>query len=1155
MLDVTLDDKYTQAEGRVYVTGSQALARLPMMQRARDVAAGLNTAGYISGYRGSPLGIYDMALWQAQGHLDANHIHFQPNVNEDLAATSVWGSQQIGFLGKAKYDGVFSMWYGKGPGVDRSGDAIKHGNFAGAGENGGVLVLCGDDHAARSSSVAHQSDHALIHYGVPILNPSTVQEYLDLGLYGFALSRYSGCWVGFKCVTDTVESSASVAVDAERVNVQIPNDFDMPEGGLNLRLGVLPLNAEKMVFEQRHKAAQAFVRANKLDGVRFGVDGPAKLGIVTTGKAYLDVLEGLDRLGISEDVAKALGISVYKVAMTWPLEPVRISEFAANCEEVLVIEEKRGVIEEQLANVLYNQPDAQRPRLVGKHDQDGQALLSIVGELDPDRVLQVIADRYLKINDNATLRAKLDELSPAAELAATYGGGSGALMRLPSFCAGCPHNTSTCVPDGSTAIGGIGCHGMAVWLPDRNTLTLYHMGGEGAAWIGQAPFVEMDHIFQNLGDGTYFHSGLLAVRACVAANVKITYKVLLNGAISMTGGQPIEGEVFDGKITAPHVANQLHAEGVKRIAIVTDDVDKYKGVSGIPEIVTFHHRDKLDEVQKELRTFDGVSAIIYDQPCATERRRLRKRGKYADATQRIFINSDVCEGCGDCGVQSNCIALEPEETDLGRKRRINQSVCNSDYSCLKGMCPSFVTVEGGKLRAQQAEADVDAKALAAALPEPARPELTQPFSIMIAGIGGNGVVTIGALLGMAAHMEGKVCTVLDLSGLAQRNGAVTSHVRFAPQGSTDLAARIPQGSCDLVIGCDPVVSTGPDSLSKMTAERTAVVYNRFIAPTSTFASNPDLDFDIDGLAAALNANADAGRVFGVEATNIAIKLLGNAIGANLFMIGYAWQKGLVPLSRESLERAIELNGTAVALNQKAFELGRIAAAQPDALPQAVLQSAAGEAESFDALVERHARHLTAYQNAAYADHYRALVKRVGDAETALSGKAGALSEAVASSYAKLMAYKDEYEVARLYASPEFRQRLNETFEGGFKVRFNLAPPLLARRDKTTGRYRKMTFGPWMKNAFVVLSKLKGLRGTALDVFGYGAHRRTERALIGEYEALIDTVLAGLNADNLEAATELAATAQKVRGFDVVKDKAIAETKARQEELLKTFRGA
>ena len=1147
---VSLDDKYTAESGRVYLTGSQALVRLPLMQRRRDVAAGLNTAGFISGYRGSPLGIYDMALWQAQKHLAANHIVFQPAVNEDLAATAVWGSQQVTLIGKSRYDGVFAMWYGKGPGVDRSGDPLKHGSFAGSSRYGGVLVLCGDDHAARSSTVAHQSEHALIHFGMPILNPAHVQDYLDLGLYGFALSRYSGCWVGFKCVTDTIESSASVAVDPDRVVIRTPDDFDMPPNGLNIQLGVWPLVAESRQFEQRLVAAQAFVRANRLDRVTLGAPEGNRLGIVTTGKAWLDVLEALRHFGIDDARARELGIAVYKVAMPWPIEPQAITRFAAGCRELLIVEEKRPLIEEQLAHLLYNLPADRRPRLLGKRDLDGKPLLPSVGELAPGTVANAIRNRLLalELDDetrNAIARTQVGQAQQAQVVAAAAG-----LVRLPSFCAGCPHNTSTRVPEGSIAMGGIGCHGLATWLPERRTITLYHMGGEGAAWIGQAPFMEdMKHIFQNLGDGTYFHSGLLAVRACVAAGVDITYKILLNGAIAMTGGQPIEGESFDSRITAPHVAHQLVAEGVKRVAVVSDDPSRHDP-KDFPPQVSFHHRDELDDVQREMRGIRGVSAIIYDQSCATERRRLRKRGKLPDPPKRLFIHPEVCEGCGDCGLQSNCVALEPLETGFGRKRQINQSVCNKDYSCLKGLCPSFVTVEGGSLRKTAWTAVGDPAEAARSLPEPTLSGTRGPYSILVAGIGGNGVVTVGAILGMAAHLDGRGVSVLDISGLAQRNGPVTSHVRLASDDGGSHAPRIPECAADLVIGCDLVVAAGAESLSKMSTDRTTVVYNRYVAPTSAFATNPNLDFGERRFTDAIRPRV--ARMVGIDATGVARAMLGDAIGTNLFLVGHAWQLGLIPIRRESIEQAIRLNGAAVPLNLAAFALGRIAAAHPERVDKwlggTAREGAQPPAETLADVIAERVRLLTDFQNAALADRYVALVERVRAREREVTGREGPLSNAVARAYAGVLYYKDEYEVARLYSSEAFRRRLQSVFEGDYRIRFNLAPPLIARRGKD-GRPRKMSFGPWMMPVFALLARLKWLRGTAFDPFGYTAHRRLERALPAEYEKLVAHLLERLTPGNAEAIARIAESYVRVRGFDVVKEAKLEEVRRSVEQAL------
>jgi indolepyruvate ferredoxin oxidoreductase len=1145
----TLDHKYTLAAGRVYLTGVQALVRLPLLQRQRDAAAGLDTAGFISGYRGSPLGTYDLALWQAKRHLDAQRIRFEPGVNEDLAATAVWGSQQANLLPGARHDGVFAIWYGKGPGVDRSCDALKHGNYAGTSRHGGVLVLTGDDPGAKSSSIAHQSEQALVHCGIPVLNPANVQEYLDLGVAGFALSRYSGCWIGMKCLTDTVDSAASVVVDPERVRIRAPEDFTLPEGGVHIGWTNLPLAVERRLFQGKLEAAKAFVRANALD--RVALDAPRRrLGIVTAGKAYLDVRQALDELGLDEARAADLGLCIYKVAMTWPLEPVGARRFAEGLEDVLVVEEKRALLEDQLARLLY---DAERrPRLLGKHDETGAPLVPAEGELSPPVVAEV-------------LRRWLERRAPeaTAALRRPVGGGAPApagLVRLPSFCSGCPHNTSTVVPEGSVALGGIGCHGMAVWLPERRTLAVTQMGGEGANWIGAAPFTETRHIFQNLGDGTYFHSGLLAIRAAVTAGVNITYKILVNGAVAMTGGQPIEGESIAGEVTVPEVARQLDAEGVQRIAVVSDDPTRYPR-GAFPPGVTIHHRDALDGVQRELREVAGVSAIVYDQTCAAEARRLRKRGELPDPERRVVIHEGVCEGCGDCSVQSNCISLEPVETELGRKRRINQSSCNKDYSCLKGYCPSFVSVRGARLR-RAAGPGVGAGAeLFARLPLPELPDATQPFNVLVTGIGGSGVVTVGALLGMAAHLEGRGCSVLDVTGLAQKNGPVTSHVRIADDPARLFATRIAAGAADLLLGCDVVVASGADALARLAKGRTHAVVNTFVAPTSDFARSPDLDLSSRAMEGAIREKAgDEGCHF-VAATPLATALLGDALAANLFLVGYAFQKGRIPVGLGALERAIELNARSVEMNKLAFAWGRLAAFDPAALEAvarpALRESAPGRDASLEEVVARRSALLEQYQDAAYARRYAGLVERVAAREAEVAPGSARLAGAVARSYAKLLAYKDEYEVARLYTNGDLERQLEREFEGGWSLSVHLAPQFLpgflAPRDARTGRVQKWELPGWLVlPGFRVLAALRFLRGTPFDPFGRTAHRRLERRLVGEYEARIGELLAGLSPENLESAVAIANLPEQIRGFDTVKEQSLAQVRDKERELLAAF---
>ncbi|MCH2171466.1 indolepyruvate ferredoxin oxidoreductase family protein [Myxococcota bacterium] len=1146
-----LNDRYRLQSGRVFLTGTQALTRLPMMQRQRDLAAGLNTAGFISGYRGSPLGNYDMALWQAQDFLEQNEIVFKSGINEDMAATAVWGSQQTRVLGNPRFDGVFGIWYGKGPGVDRSGDALKHGNYAGSGPNGGVLVLCGDDPGAKSSSVAHQSEQAMVHMGIPVLNPSNVQEYLDLGLYGFALSRYSGCWVAFKCLTDTVESSASVSVDPDRIQIVEPDDYEMPEGGLNLGAGGFnPAQAEQRVYEERLPAVQAFVRANGLD--RVVVDSSQRrLGIVTTGKAYLDVRQALDELGIDEQRAESLGLSIYKVALTWPLEPINALRFAEGLDEIIVVEEKRPLIEEQLAAILYNQQS--RPKLYGKRDGNGNVLLSSTGELSPAAVGKALRSWLSHAAPGQV------EPEPVASLPVVQAQGPNAgLVRMASFCSGCPHNSSTVVPEGSAAMGGIGCHGMVVWHPKRNTIAITHMGGEGATWIGASPFIDRTHIFQNMGDGTYFHSGLLAIRAAVAADANMTYKVLVNGAVAMTGGQPIEGESMDGEITTPEIAHQLRAEGIDRIAILSNDIEKYSEGS-FPTGTTIHHRDEIDRVQREIREVRGVTAIVYDQTCAAEARRLRKRGEFDDPDRRIVINEAVCEGCGDCSVQSNCIAVEPVETEFGRKRKINQSGCNKDFSCTKGYCPSFASIYGGQLRKAEVKGtDSGDDTLFAQLPEPLVADTREPFNALVVGIGGTGVVTVGALLGMAAHLEGKGCSLLDLTGLSQKNGPVFSHIRIADEGDTIHATRIGLGSADLVLGCDIVSTSGAEGLPKMKDGRTTAIVNTHLSPTADFTVAPDLDLSTLAMQDSIRGAAGQESSHFIEATRLATALMGDAIASNLFLLGYAMQLGRIPVHRASLERAIELNGRSIEMNKRAIQWGRLAAVDFEAVERAakpgMRESETREAaKSLEDVVALRVAALVDYQDEDYAKRYTDLVDRVKARETEALGNPGALTDAVARYHFKLLAYKDEYEVARMWSSETFRNQLDAEFEGDYRMRIHLAPQLFWPRDPDTGRVKKITAWPWVLSTFSVLAKFKGLRGTAFDPFGYTAHRKLERQLITDYEKNIDELLESLAPDNVELAASIASIPEHIRGFDLVKEQQLEDARSKEAELLAAFR--
>ena len=1157
---LSLDDKYAQPTGRVYLSGTQALVRLPLMQKQRDQAAGLNTAGYVSGYRGSPLGGLDQALWKAKRHLKDNDVVFQPGLNEDLAATAVWGSQQLNLFPGAQRDGVFGMWYGKGPGVDRSVDVLKHANSAGTSAHGGVLMLAGDDHAAKSSSVAHQSEHVLIASGIPVLYPSNVQEYLDYGLHGWAMSRHTGLWVAMKCVTDVVESSASVDVDPSRVRIVLPED-SLPPGGLNIRWPDSPLAQEARLLDHKWYAALAYVRANKLN--RVVLDSPnAHFGIMTAGKAYLDVRQALNDLGLDDAACAQAGIRVLKVGCIWPLDARDAREFATGLKEILVVEEKRQILEYALKEELYNWRDDVRPRFFGKFDEraDGGGewstprggwLLPARYELSPALIARAIAARLEKANLSDTLRARI-----AARLAVIDAKEREASRptlveeRKPWFCSGCPHNTSTRVPEGSRAVAGIGCHYMAMWM-DRNTDTFSQMGGEGVAWLGQKDFTSERHIFANLGDGTYFHSGLLAIRAAIAARARITYKILYNDAVAMTGGQPV-----DGVLTVPQIAAQMLAEGVVKTVVVTDEPDKYTGAQTLPAGVEVHHRKALDDVQRALRDIDGATVLIYDQTCATEKRRRRKRGEYPDPPRRAFINEAVCEGCGDCSVQSNCLSVEPLDTPLGTKRRINQSSCNKDFSCVEGFCPSFVTAEGATPRKPGKQGGAPSLA-EVPLPGQALIAPGAAYRVVVAGVGGTGVVTVGALIGAAAHIEGKGVTVLDMAGLAQKGGAVLSHVQLANRPEDLHATRVALGEADLVIGCDALVSASPEVLSRLRPDHGRAVVNSSAAPTAAFLSQPTWRFPGAQAQAALTQSTGGNCDF-LEAGPLAEALLGDSIYANPLLLGYAWQKGGLPLSLDSLRRAIQINGVSVDKNLAAFELGRQAAHRGvDALRPAAAERVVTMPESLDALVKRLAAHVRDYQDEAYARRFLTAVESVRVREAALGDKRQDVTRAVARNLAKLMTYKDEYEVARLHADPAFKDRLRAQFEGepgrDYTLRYYLAPPILARRD-ARGRLQKRAYGAWMESAFRLLAPLKRVRGTWLDVFGRTVERRMERQLAADYLALADEFSRTLDAGNRDVALELANVPDAIRGYGHVKEKSVEQARVRQAGLWERYRG-
>ncbi|CAN5327937.1 indolepyruvate ferredoxin oxidoreductase family protein [soil metagenome] len=1170
----SLDDKYTLEQGRAFITGTQAFIRLAMLQRQRDVKAGLNTAGYITGYRGSPMGSVDIMAAKAKKYLDRHHVKFHPGMNEDLAATSIWGTQQVNLFPGAQYDGVFSMWYGKGPGVDRCGDVFKHANMAGTAAHGGVLVLAGDDHAAKSSTTAHQSEHILKACGIPVLYPSSVQEYLDYGLHGWAMSRYTGLWVAMKCVTDIVESGASVELDPDRVQIALPGDFELPASGLNIRWPDGVLEQEARMNNFKWYAALAYARANKLNQIIWN-SPQARIGIITAGKSYLDTRQALADLGIDEAVAREIGIRLYKVGMTWPLEAEGVREFAQGLEEILVVEEKRQILEYQLKEELYNWRDDVRPRVVGKfddtgewsntqHEGHGHWLLPATYELNPAQIARAIATRISKYFAGHPIEQRVRErvayLEAKEAVLQVAAKPDISTDRTPFFCSGCPHNTSTKVPEGSRALAGIGCHYMVLWM-DRETATFTHMGGEGVTWIGQAPFTSEQHVFTNLGDGTYFHSGLLAIRAAVAAKVNMTYKILFNDAVAMTGGQQ-----FDGPLDPAMISRQIAAEGVNPIIVVTDYPDKYPVTTDWAPGVTIRHRSELDDVQRELREVKGISAMIYDQTCAAEKRRRRKRNEYPDPAKRAVINEAVCEGCGDCSVKSNCISVEPLETELGRKRQISQSSCNKDYSCVTGFCPSFVTVEGGQLKKPKKIGDAsggksDASNLPAmVLPQPVLPTTEHPYGILVAGIGGTGVVTVGQILAVAAHVEGKGCSVLDMSGLAQKGGPVMSHVRLADHPDEIFSTRVGTGAADLVIGCDLIVAASRDALSRMGEGRTHAAVNSGKAPTAAFVRNPDWQFP--GASAEKNIRNACGaeRVDLLDAGRIATALLGDAMATNMFMLGYAWQKGWVPLSESSILKAIELNATSVSFNQQAFLWGRRAAHD---LAAVELVAKANDTttqviefkrmQTLDDIIKRRIELLTAYQNAAYAKQYADFVAQVRATESALgeAGKALRLTDAVARYLYKLMAYKDEYEVARLYTDGAFKKKIGSMFEGDYQIKFHLAPPLLAKRDHH-GHLIKQEFGPWMMAAFGVLAKMKFLRGTALDVFGYTAERRVERALIGDYQQTILSLLPKLTVESLPTLVAIASIPEDIRGYGHVKDRHLKAAKEKEAALLRAF---
>ena len=1124
--EITLQDRFDLDKETVLLNGTQALVRLMLMQAARDRATGLNTAGFVTGYRGSPLGAVDMQMRRAEALLTQAQVRFEEGLNEDLAATALWGSQQAELRGEGRYDGVFGLWYGKGPGVDRSGDVFRHANMAGSSALGGVLVAMGDDHTGESSTVLHQSEWALMDAYLPIVSPAGVQEILDYGLYGYALSRFSGLWVGLKTMKDTVEATAVVDGRPDRVGLVTPA-FEMPEGGLNIRLGDTPHAQEARIIDYKRFAAEAFSHANGIDRRMVGKPG-AKIGFVAAGKNWLDLVHAMDLLGLDAEEAGRLGITTYKVGQVFPLDMKGFHDWAEGLDLIVVVEEKRKLIEIQIKEALF---DDNRYRVYGWYKGGAGALhreelFPTRGALDPIMIAEKLGGILVEEGRGTDrIRAGLETLAEARKA----DNAEEIASRLPYFCSGCPHNTSTRLPEGARAYAGIGCHYMVQWM-DRETTGFTHMGGEGANWIGEALFSTRKHVFQNLGDGTYNHSGVQAIRAALASGTTITYKILYNDAVAMTGGQPNEGG-----LDAPRIAAELKAMGVRHIAVVYDEKEDVD-FKAFPQGIEMFERAELMPVQERFAEIEGVSAIIYIQTCAAEKRRRRKRGLFPDPDKRVFINTDVCEGCGDCGVQSNCVSLVPVETELGRKRAVDQSGCNKDFSCLKGFCPSFVTLEGATIRKEAA-----AELSVPDLPEPELPVIDGTHNVVITGVGGTGVVTIGAVLAQAAQLDGKGAGMMEMAGLAQKGGAVHIHCRLAETPEDISAIRVATGEADALIGGDLVVSAGARTLGLTRRGRTGAVVNSHEIITGDFTRDPEFSLPSDRLAVALEARLGEAAVQMFDATELARHTMGDSIYSNMMVFGAAWQRGLVPLSRAAISDAIRLNGAAVERNLRAFEIGRWAAHAPGEAMALIAPGVVRLPGTLEDKIAYRADHLATYQSARLARRYRKLVDGIGDE---------ALREAVAKGYHKLLAYKDEYEVARLLLTS--RDKARAEFDGEFRMSFHLAPPLLAKKV-ADGRPVKRAFGPWMERPMRVLARMKRLRGTPLDVFGYTAERRMERALIKQYEADLREVLPRLSEATHEAVVALAELPLSIRGFGPVKAANEAKAARQRESLLAVIR--
>ena len=1122
-LDMVLDDRLTQDEGWVYMTGMQALVRLPIQQRIRDISNNLNTAGFISGYRGSPLGRYDMELWNASDALDSYNVVFKPGVNEDIAATAAWGSQYVGTFPGATVDGVFSIWYGKAPGMDRSMDALRHANMAGTSPLGGSLLLVGDDHGAKSSTLTCYSDFNFLSVGIPLLAPSNAQEVLDFGLHGIALSRHSGLVCGMKLVTDVIEGGSSLYVAPDSPKISMPESQE----GLSIQTFTPFVEQEHVLYERRIDEALVYARENNLNEIVRN-SGNAKLGIVASGKAYQDLMQALRALGVSESELGNLGLRILKVGMIWPLDDVIVRDFAEDLDTILVVEEKRPLLEDQIKSILYGQDDA--PDIVGKFfggqtysTNRGEPAFPNSGEIDPTTIVRILSKTAVRVSPKCGVSQPNFPDKPID--------GYPAPIRSPSFCAGCPHGRSTQVIEGSRALAGIGCHGMAMMLDPTKTNTISHMGGEGAMWIGQQPFTEEKHVFANMGDGTYYHSGFMAIRAAVAANLPITYKLLVNGFVSMTGGQAIEGE-----LSIDQIVSELDAEGVRKMALVSDEPEKFSEHE-FPNSLTVHERTQLEVVQRDFRDYNNVSVIIYEQPCATERRRLRKRGQWHDPDKRVFIHPTVCEGCGDCGTVSNCMAIEPLETEFGRKRQINQSSCNKDFSCVEGFCPSFVTIEGAKLKSRDQRGELPDFPN---IPIPELPKIDGSWSILVAGIGGTGVVTIGQTLAVAAHADGLYSSNLDVTGLAQKYGAVLSHIKVSGSADQLTSTRIANGEADTLIGADVIVSAGDEVLATLVPGKSRGVVSTHLTPTADFSRDPNWNIDETMLIGRLDTALE-NNLLKIDSIVLAERLLGDAVYANTLLLGAAWQMGGVPVSYEAIMRALELNGVAIEMNKVAFELGRYANHDLEGVLSLIQDTSIEESvsETLDEQIERRSKFLIEHSNEALADKYLALVSRVRDKESLFS-KTEALTEEVAKYYFKVLAHKDQWEVARLYADPNFKQALRETFDGKLKLSFHLGGWPFGKKIEGSEKIIKAEVGGWVMFTFKLLAKFRWLRGSILDPFRNSAESRAARALISQYENDVETILEQLNSDNLETASKLASIPDLIRGYGHVRQKKTIE---------------